>query len=112
MNLKFGESGKKSSENAVTVKEETVDLNKDTMPEERKEIIDWLNSVRFPRKFVGGVDEVAVWKKIAELDELYTKALEAERIRYNTLLKQYRSTAAKFIKDIKEEKSEGSESDG
>ena len=82
------------------------------MPAERAEIITWLESVRFPRKLVGGVDEVAVWKKIAELDALYAKALEAERVRYNTLLKQYHNTAVKVIREIKEEKTEGSESDG
>ena len=82
------------------------------MPAERAEIITWLESVRFPRKLVGGVDEVAVWKKIAELDVLYAKALEAERVRYNTLLKQYHNTAVKVIREIKEEKTEGSESDG
>ena len=112
MSLKSQKSGKNNLEDATSKKEEAVDFNNDIMPEERKEVIDWLNSVKFPQKLIGGVDEVAVWKKISELDTLYAKALEAERIRYNTLLKQYRSTAVKVIKEIKEEKTEGSESDG
>ena len=53
---------------------------------ERREIISWLKKVRFRRRFFGGVDEKNVWKKISELDALYTKALEAERVRYDVLI--------------------------
>ena len=63
------------------------------MPQERAEIIAWLKKVKFRRRLFGGVDERIVWKKIQELDGLYTKALEAERVRYNTLLEEIRSGA-------------------
>ena len=56
------------------------------MGAERREIISWLKKVRFRRRFFGGVDEKNVWKKISELDALYTKALEAERVRYDVLI--------------------------
>lgn len=58
----------------------------ESMPQERAEIIAWLKKVKFRRSLFGGVDERNVWKKIQELDALYAKALEAERVRYNTLL--------------------------
>lgn len=58
----------------------------ETMAAERKEIISWLKTVRFRRRLFGGVDEKNVWKKISELDALYTKALEAERVRYDVLI--------------------------
>ena len=59
------------------------------MPEERAEVIRYLKQMKFRRKTIGGVDEIDVWKKIQELDALYAKALEAERVRYDTLLKQF-----------------------
>ncbi len=56
------------------------------LSEERREIISWLKSVRFRHRIFGGVDEKNVWKKIAELDALYAKLLEAERVRYDVLI--------------------------
>ena len=66
----------------------------ETMAAERKKIISWLKTVRFRRRLFGGVDEKNVWRKIAELDALYTKALEAERVRYDVLLAEARKRAA------------------
>ena len=54
----------------------------------RKEIREWLSHVRFRRALRGGVREADVWKKIAELNILYEKLLEAERIRFDTLLQE------------------------
>ncbi len=65
----------------------------ESMPKEREAIIAWLKKVKFRHKIFGGVDERNVWKKIQELDGLYTKALEAERVRYNTLLEEISSGA-------------------
>jgi len=59
------------------------------LPEEyRQEIEDWIGKTKFRRKIFGGVDETDVWSKIRELNELYQKALAAERIRYDALLKE------------------------
>lgn len=57
---------------------------------EQKRIAQWLNKVKFRRQFFGGVSERDVWKKITELNELYNEAIFAERVRYNTLLDQWR----------------------
>ena len=72
---------KSASEKAAPVPE-----SDEPMGAERREIISWLKKVRFRRRFFGGVDEKNVWKKISELDALYTKALEAERVRYDVLI--------------------------
>ena len=53
---------------------------------EQASIQKWLKQVRFKKKMFGGVDEADVWKKIAELNELYEAALSAERARYDALL--------------------------
>ena len=53
-------------------------------------ITDWLNKVKFRRQLFGGLEERSVWNKIKELNMLYEDALRAERIRYDTLLEEYR----------------------
>lgn len=58
---------------------------------EHQKIIEWLKKVRFKKQMLGGVSEADVWKKIDELNKLYEEALAAERIRCETLLKEYRS---------------------
>lgn len=80
-----------------------VSIEEDTMPAERAEIIEWLKSVKFRGKLFGGVDERNVWKKISELDALYTKALEAERVRYDALLDEYKLMAARRIRALQEQ---------
>ena len=63
---------------------------------EQKKIVDWLKTIRFRKKFIGGVDEQDVWAKIEQLNEMYEMALSAERARYHALLaKQRRSSSIK-----------------
>lgn len=54
----------------------------------QQSIRDWLKQVRFRKAVIGGVREPDVWKKIAELNTMYEAALSAERVRYDTLLKE------------------------
>lgn len=56
-------------------------------PGEIECIEDWLENVTFKKAAIGGVSETDVWKKISELNEMYSTALTAERARYNMLLK-------------------------
>ena len=60
---------------------------------ELQEIAKWLSKVKFRKKAVGGLDPVDVWKKIEELNGLYEKALAAERVRCNLLIRQLRLDA-------------------
>ena len=57
-----------------------------------KEIAEWLDKVRFRKKFFGGLDERDLWKKIDELNTMYEAALEAERVRYDTQIEHYKKT--------------------
>lgn len=57
-----------------------------------KKIADWLEKVSFRKQFFGGLSESDVWKKINELNQMYEAALDAERIRYDTLLEHYKKT--------------------
>lgn len=50
------------------------------------DICEWIKKVKFKRKFIGGVDEDDVLRKLAELNALYEAALLSERARYDALL--------------------------
>lgn len=67
-----------------------VDGAAENLTSEQKSVLDWLNTTKFKRKMFGGVDEADVWRKIEELTALYEKAVAAERVRYDTLLKEQR----------------------
>ena len=60
---------------------------------ELQDIARWLSTVKFRKKAVGGLDPADVWKKIEELNGLYEKALSAERVRCNLLIRQVRLSA-------------------
>lgn len=60
---------------------------------ELEAVTQWLSSVNFRKKAVGGLDPADVWKKIEELNGLYEKALSAERVRCNLLVRQLRLSA-------------------
>lgn len=55
-----------------------------------KKITEWIEGVRFRKKFFGGVSEEDVWKKIEELNKMYQASLEAERVRYDTMIEHYK----------------------
>lgn len=57
-----------------------------------KKIAKWLEEVRFRKKFFGGLSEQDVWKKIEELNSMYEACLEAERVRYDTMIDHYKRT--------------------
>lgn len=59
---------------------------------EQKEIAQWLDKLRFPKRILGGIKEEDVWEKIDRLNSMYQAALNAERIRYDALIEHYRKT--------------------
>lgn len=73
-------------------KKEHAEQNAVLVNEEQRKIAQWLKKLRF-RRALFGVNERYVWKKIAELDEMYQQALKAERIRYDVLLEEYRNAS-------------------
>lgn len=68
------------------------------MCEEEKSIAKWLEKLHF-RRALFGVNERDVWKRLAELDEMYQQLLRAERIRYDTLLEQQKRTVSSSAAD-------------
>ena len=63
--------------------------DQEKMSREQKKIAKWLKQVQFRKTLIGGVDERDVWKKIAELNEMYNVALAAERARFDALLEEH-----------------------
>lgn len=68
---------------------------------EQQEILDWFQSVKFRKKLIGGVDEVHVWKKLEELNNLYDASIRAERARYDALLEANQKQAARVLRKYK-----------
>ena len=64
-------------------------MKKEPISETHKDIIRWIQKLKFKKKIFGGVDEDDVLKKIGELNSLYETALLNERARYDALLAQY-----------------------
>ncbi len=78
---------------------EAVEQKTDSKRSPETAIAGWLQKVKFKRSFIGGVREEDVWMKISELNALYEKALEAERIRCDLLIEHYRQEAITSAKD-------------
>ena len=63
------------------------------MTAEEKRIAEWLRKLKFRKRLFGGVSEANVWRRIGELNELYERALIAERVRYDALIEEARREA-------------------
>lgn len=86
----------------MTEQRKKSDELKNVLNKEQLVIAQWLEKVCF-KKVLFGVSEADVWKKIAELDGMYQQALKAERVRYDTLLEEYKKNMRPAV-DIREVK--------
>ena len=79
------------------------DIAPDTEPlnQEQQRLRDWYKTVKFKKTAFGGIDEVNLWKKLEELNEIYESSLSAERARYDGLIKSYNASARKAIAQYK-----------
>ena len=75
------------------------DKEKEVLNQEQLSIINWLQSVKFRKQIIGGVNQEDVWKKINQLNEMYEAALRAERIRYDVLLNQEKTKTSSLIQE-------------
>ena len=70
---------------------------------EQQKIMQWLKKVHFKKRIFGGISEADVWKKIGELNTMYDAALEAERIRYDTMIEHYRKVSLLNVQKYKKQ---------
>ena len=52
------------------------------------DIAEVFKTMKFKKKFFGGVDERDVWKKLDKLQKEYRSAYEMQQVRYETLLQE------------------------
>ena len=91
--MKKKRSGKKGSRNAGAERfPQTEALN-----HEHEKLKEWFRTVLF-----GGVDEVHLWKKLEELNQIYETSLSAERARYDALIADHQKSCDAMIRKYKE----------
>mgnify|MGYP007010038817 FL=1 len=80
-------------------------VGEDTKPvnREHERLLEWFRTVRFKRTLIGGINEVQLWKKLAELNEIYEAALRAERARYDALIEAFARSAGMSVTKYKGE---------
>ena len=94
--MKKKRSGKKGSRNAGAERfPQTEALNHEKLKE-------WFRTVRFRKVLFGGVDEVHLWKKLEELNQIYEISLSAERARYDALIADHQKSCDAMIRKYKE----------
>ena len=96
--MKKKQSGKKGSRNAGAERfSQTEALN-----HEHEKLKEWFRTVRFRKVLFGGVDEVHLWKKLEELNQIYETSLSAERARYDALIADHQKSCDAMIRKYKE----------
>ena len=69
---------------------------------EHEKLKEWFRTVRFRKVLFGGVDEVHLWKKLEELNQIYENSLSAERARYDALIADHQKSCDAMIRKYKE----------
>ena len=96
--MKKKQSGKKGSRNAGAERfPQTVALI-----HEHEKLKEWFRTVRFRKVLFGGVDEIHLWKKLEELNQIYETSLSAERARYDALIADHQKSCDAMIRKYKE----------
>ena len=89
-------------------KKEAVMLEQSGFPQtealnhEHEKLKEWFRTVRFRKVLFGGVDEVHLWKKLEELNQIYEISLSAERARYDALIADHQKSCDAMIRKYKE----------
>lgn len=75
---------------------------------EQEKLIEWMQTVKFQKVLIGGVDEAQVWRKLEELNQLYDAAIRAERVRYDALLGAHKEASNMLLHKYKRKLAEQS----
>ncbi len=68
---------------------------------ENEELLEWLQTVRFRKVFLGGLDERDVWKKIQELNGFYEAVVRDERARYDAIIEEHKKACNAVVRKYK-----------
>ena len=95
--MKEKKTAKKGSRNAQPERlPETKALN-----HEQEKLRQWFQEVKFRKVLFGGVDEIQLWKKLEELNQIYETSLSVERARYDALLADHQKSCNAVIRKYK-----------
>lgn len=75
---------------------------------EQEKLFEWMQTVKFRKVLIGGLDEAQVWKKLEELNQLYDAAIRAERARYDALLGAHKEASNTLLHKYKRKLAEQS----
>ena len=96
-----GEQAEKKAAKKSPVADRNIAPDTEPLNQEQQRLRDWYKNVKFKKTTFGGIDEVNLWKKLEELNEIYESSLSAERARYDALIKSYNASARKMVAQYK-----------
>ena len=97
--MKEKKTAKKGSRNAQP--ERLPETNTKALNHEQEKLRQWFQEVMFRKVLFGGVDEIQLWKKLEELNQIYETSLSAERARYDALLADHQRSCNAVIRKYK-----------
>ena len=97
--MKEKKTAKKGSRNAQP--ERLPETNTKSLNHEQEKLRQWFQEVKFRKVLFGGVDEIQLWKKLEELNQIYETSLSAERARYDALLADHQKSCNAVIRKYK-----------
>lgn len=97
--MKEKKTAKKGSRNAQP--ERLPETKTKALNHEQEKLRQWFQEVKFRKVLFGGVDEIQLWKKLEELNQIYETSLSAERARYDALLADHQRSCNAVIHKYK-----------
>ena len=97
--MKEKKTAKKGSRNAQP--ERLPETKTTALNHEQEKLRQWFQEVKFRKVLFGGVDEIQLWKKLEELNQIYETSLSAERARYDALLADHQRSCNAVIRKYK-----------
>lgn len=97
--MKEKKTAKKGSRNAQP--ERLPETNTKALNHEQEKLRQWFQEVKFRKVLFGGVDEIQLWKKLEELNQIYETSLSAERACYDALLADHQRSCNAVIRKYK-----------
>ena len=98
--MKEKKTEKKGSRNAQP--ERLPETKTKALNHEQEKLRQWFQEVKFRKVLFGGVDEIQLWKKLEELNQIYETSLSAERARYDALIADHQKSCDAMIRKYKE----------
>ena len=97
--MKEKKTAKKGSRNAQP--ERLPETKTKALNHEQEKLRQWFQEVKYRKVLFGGVDEIQLWKKLEELNQIYETSLSAERARYDALLADHQKSCNAVIRKYK-----------